>query len=102
MKKSKSAVACFGACVALFISNDPASSQTPRTTNGWFQLFQARNDFTWSGADQATSYIATNGHIYWLFGDVIPGTRNPASTHRKDAVYPTIAGSRKFFPLGFP
>src|SRR5215510_7160306 len=79
MKKSKSAIACFGACVALFIPNHPALSQTPRTTNGWFQLFQAKNDFTWSGADQATSYIATNGHIYWLFGDVILGTRNPTT-----------------------
>jgi hypothetical protein len=99
MKKSKSAVACFGAYFALFIPNHTALSQTPRTTNGWFQLFQARNDFAWSGADQATNYIATNSHIYWLFGDVILGTRNPTTGGYDSGWYKLIANSILMNPI---
>src|SRR5215475_7687847 len=73
------AIASFGACVAVLIPNHTAFSQTPRKTNDWFQLFQAKNDFVWSGSDQATSYRASNGKTYWLFGDTILGTRNPAT-----------------------
>lgn len=48
----------------------------PETAAEWFQLFQAKNDWTWSGSDQVTSYRANNGQTYWLFGDTILGTRN--------------------------
>ena len=73
------AVASFGACAALFTQNYTAFSQTPTTSNGLFELFQAKNDMTWSGSDQATSYRASNGKVYWLFGDTVLGTRNPAT-----------------------
>jgi hypothetical protein len=69
-------VAFLGAWVVLLLPNYTTLGQTPRTTNGWFQLFQAKNDFTWSGSDQVTSYTATNGRTYWLFGDTVLGTRN--------------------------
>jgi len=52
---------------------------TPDTAAEWFQLFQAKNDWTWSGSDQVTSYQASNGKNYWLFGDTILGTRNAAT-----------------------
>ncbi|HEU5123069.1 MAG TPA: DUF4185 domain-containing protein [Verrucomicrobiae bacterium] len=49
---------------------------SPETAADWFQLFQAKNDWTWSGSDQVTSYRAANGLNYWMFGDTILGTRN--------------------------
>ena len=51
----------------------------PETADDWFQLFQAKNDWTWSGSDQVTSYRAENGLTYWMFGDTILGTRNEFS-----------------------
>jgi hypothetical protein len=73
-------IASIGVCVLMLLQNHTAYCQTPRTTNGWFQLFQAKSDLTWSGSDQATSYkAAANGLTYWLFGDTILGTRNPAT-----------------------
>lgn len=34
-------------------------------------MFQAKNDQTWSGGDQSTSFKAPNGKVYWLSGDTI-------------------------------
>jgi hypothetical protein len=56
-----------------------AAPGSPNSAAGWFQLFQQKNDWAWSGADQVTSYRAGNGLDYWLFGDTVLGTRNPAT-----------------------
>ena len=50
---------------------------TPTSAAGFYQMFQDKNDLTWSGSDQFTSYKA-NGFQYWLFGDTILGTENAA------------------------
>jgi hypothetical protein len=55
------------------------AAAAPSTAQGWTDLFQDKNDLTWSGADQATSIKAANGAIYWLFGDTVLGTENPTT-----------------------
>ncbi len=47
------------------------------TAHGWTEHLQEKNDWTWSGADQATSVQASNGAVYWLYGDTVLGTENP-------------------------
>jgi hypothetical protein len=34
-------------------------------------MFAEKNDLTWSGGDQMTSYLAPNGRIYWTSGDTM-------------------------------
>jgi hypothetical protein len=51
----------------------------PTTAAGFFDLFQAKNDLTWSGGDQVTSLRASNGLTYWSFGDTVLGTEDPAT-----------------------
>jgi hypothetical protein len=48
----------------------PAAA-APATADGFTQLFAAKNDQTWSGGDQMTSFKAPNGKIYWISGDTI-------------------------------
>jgi hypothetical protein len=55
-------------------------------------VFQDKNDWTWSGADQAASIKTTNGAVYWLFGDTVLGTENP-STGAYDAGARMIANT---------
>lgn len=50
-----------------------AMSVAPTTADGFTQLFQDKNDLTWSGGDQCTTF-KYNGFTYWLFGDNILGT----------------------------
>lgn len=57
----------------------PAHAATPTTADGFFQLFQAKNDTTWSGGDQVTSLRAPNGLTYWSFGDTVLGTEDPTT-----------------------
>lgn len=40
----------------------------PTTADGFTQMFADKNDMTWSGGDQVTSF-KSNGFTYWLFGD---------------------------------
>lgn len=56
-----------------------ALAAPPTTAAGFFDLFQAKNDLTWSGGDQVTSFRASNGLTYWSFGDTALGTENPAT-----------------------
>ncbi|MFG1603727.1 hypothetical protein [Actinoplanes sp. NPDC049265] len=51
----------------------------PSTAAGFTNLFQARNDWTWSGGDQVTSFRAGNGLTYWSFGDTVIGEEDPAT-----------------------
>jgi hypothetical protein len=53
------------------------SPAAPATADEFTQAFQAMNDWAWSGADQATSLRASNGIIYWSFGDTIVGEQDP-------------------------
>jgi hypothetical protein len=46
-----------------------AATPAPTTADGFTQLFQDKNDMTWSGSDGMLSYKAPNGKIYWVNGD---------------------------------
>jgi hypothetical protein len=46
-----------------------AVGPAPTTADGFTQMFADKNDQTWSGGDQMTSYQASNGKVYWLSGD---------------------------------
>lgn len=50
-----------------------------RTAAGTYQQWQAKNDSTWSGSDQMTSYRASSGVVYWLTGDYISGAEDQVS-----------------------
>lgn len=74
MNKIRAAVAAFVVALLALIPL-PANAATgtslagaPTTADGFFQAFQDKNDLTWSGGDQVTSF-AHNGYVYWLFGD---------------------------------
>lgn len=53
-----------------------ASMTAPSTADGFFQMFQDKNDMVWSSGDQVTSF-KHNNHIYWLFGDSMLGGEDP-------------------------
>ncbi len=67
------------ACVLLFTGPALAQVAAPTTAQGFFNLFQAKNDWTWSGGDQVTSLKARNGLTYWSFGDTILGQEDAAT-----------------------
>jgi hypothetical protein len=46
-----------------------AATPVPVTADGFTQMFADKNDMTWSGGDQMTSFKAPNGKIYWISGD---------------------------------
>jgi hypothetical protein len=56
-----------------------AATAAPTTADGFFAMFQAKNDTTWSGGDQVTSLRAPNGLTYWSFGDTAVGLEDPAT-----------------------
>lgn len=43
----------------------------PTTAEAFTELFVQKNDQTWSGGDQTTSFKAPNGRIYWISADTI-------------------------------
>ncbi|HEX8626903.1 MAG TPA: DUF4185 domain-containing protein [Catenuloplanes sp.] len=61
-----------------------AAPAAPVTAAGFFDLFQARNDRVWSGGDQVTSLLASNGLTYWSFGDTAIGEEDPATGRYRD------------------
>lgn len=70
------------AVLAVGLSAGPAgaaAAAAPVTAQGFFQLFQAKNDWTWSGGDQVTSLRAPNGLTYWSFGDTVLGEEDPTT-----------------------
>jgi hypothetical protein len=56
-----------------------AEATGPTSADGFFTLYQDKNDWTWSGGDQVTSLRTSNGLTYWSFGDTIIGQEDPAS-----------------------
>jgi hypothetical protein len=56
-----------------------AATAAPTDANGFFQMFQDKNDATWSGGDQVTSLRAPNGLTYWSFGDTVLGQEDPVT-----------------------
>lgn len=73
--------------VALLLVAGPASAApTPTTADGFTAMFAAKNDQTWSGGDQVTSF-KHNGHVYWLFGDsVLSNGEDPDGSYPAGAV----------------
>jgi hypothetical protein len=67
----KKLLALVALTVALTVGAAPvsAAAPTPTTADGYTQMFANKNDMTWSGGDQMTSYKAPNGKIYWISGD---------------------------------
>jgi hypothetical protein len=59
-------------------SQPPAACQ-PHSAGDYFGLFEAKNDWAWSGGDQAASVKASNGATYWLMGDTVLGTEDPST-----------------------
>lgn len=55
------------------------AAAAPVSAAGFTALFEAKNDWTWSGGDQVTSLRATNGLTYWSFGDTALGEEDPAT-----------------------
>jgi len=53
-----------------------AAAGAPATAAGFTALFEAKNDWTFSGGDQVTSLRATNGLTYWSFGDTAIGEQD--------------------------
>lgn len=50
---------------------EPQPTPAPTTADGYTQMFADKQDTTWSGGDQMTSYRASNGAVYWITGDVM-------------------------------
>ena len=49
----------------------PALAAAPTTADAFTRMFAAKNDQTWSGGDQTTSFKAPNGRVYWISADTI-------------------------------
>jgi hypothetical protein len=61
-------------------SGDGAGScvrPVPRTAAAYQAMFDAKNDATWAGGDQAATVPLPDGRVLWLFGDTIRGIRRP-------------------------
>ncbi|WP_028645451.1 DUF4185 domain-containing protein [Nocardioides sp. URHA0020] len=48
---------------------DPA----PTTAAGYQRMFDAKNDWTWSGGDQGSTVPLPDGRVVWLFADTLLG-----------------------------
>lgn len=60
--------------VAAFVDghmSPAATAAAPTAPENFTGLFAEKNDQTWSGGDQTTSFKAPNGRTYWLSGDTI-------------------------------
>lgn len=51
------------------------TAAAPTTAAGYQNLFDAKNDRTWAGGDQAASVPLPGGRTLWLFGDTLRGER---------------------------
>lgn len=49
--------------------------KAPTTAAGYQAMFNAKNDRTWSGGDQASSLRLPDGRTLWIFADTIQGTQ---------------------------
>jgi hypothetical protein len=62
------------AITSLLVASHTATADAapaPVTAAGFTTMFQNKNDMTWSGSDQMTSFKAPNGLVYWLAGDTM-------------------------------
>lgn len=56
----------------------PASACTrpaPQSAAGYQAMFDAKDDETWAGGDQAASVALPGGRVLWMFGDSVRGGR---------------------------
>ncbi len=63
----------------LVVAPEAVAAPVPSTAQAWTEAFQERNDHAWSGADQVASFTASNGAVYWLFGDTMLGAEDAAT-----------------------
>ncbi|HEV2078297.1 MAG TPA: hypothetical protein VGR19_00130 [Allosphingosinicella sp.] len=49
----------------------PPVPAAPASADGFTRMFAAKQDQTWSGGDQTTSFKAPNGRVYWISADTI-------------------------------
>lgn len=68
----------------------------PTTANGFFQMFQNKNDMDWSSGDQVASF-KYNGFVYWLFGDSMLGAEDPDGSFADGS---TMVGNRILLQQG--
>lgn len=63
-----------GVAIGLVTASQMATASAgpaPTTAAGFTTMLQNKNDLTWSGSDQMTSFKASNGVVYWLAGDTM-------------------------------
>jgi hypothetical protein len=51
------------------------SQPAPRNAAGYQAMFDAKNDASWGGGDQAASVALPGGRVLWMFGDTVRGHR---------------------------
>ena len=86
------------------------SAPAPTTAAGYQAMFDAKDDATWAGGDQAATVALPDGRELWLFGDTLRGNRlvhNSLLLQRggcltavpaKDEVIPTRADGQWYWP----
>jgi hypothetical protein len=57
----------------------------PTTAAGYQELFDRKNDATWSGGDQAATLGLPGGQVLWLFADTVRGGRNADGSRSPDS-----------------
>lgn len=57
----------------LVASARKCSKPAPTTAAGYQAMFNAKNDMSWSGGDQASSVRLPDGRVLWTFADTIQG-----------------------------
>jgi hypothetical protein len=57
----------------------------PTTAAGYQAMFDAKNDSTWAGGDQAATVALPDGRTLWLFGDTVQGRRLPGGARSTDS-----------------
>jgi hypothetical protein len=72
-KFAKRSVAVMTAASMLIVAQAATAEAAPAPTTaaGFTTMLQNKNDMTWSGSDQMTSFKAPNGIVYWLAGDTM-------------------------------
>lgn len=86
--------ATLGTAVATVVTSPTAAAAprtavcdrpAPSTAAGYQAMFDAKNDSTWAGGDQAASVALPGGRTLWLFGDTIQGRRLPGGARSADS-----------------
>jgi len=60
------------------------AAQAPTTAAGYQEMFDAKNDRSWPGGDQAASIGLPDGRTAWLFADTVQGEQAPDGGYGSD------------------